>query len=173
MYIPFTHERYSPRGSWWDFKVPSIWFCFSVIIGSILPLDWSPHHQGELCVRFGWNWPGGSKKIFISVFSLLSTHEDDMALHLDKPTFSSLKNALCTVWLKLFQRFCWRRLLNAINFIALSQIYTPGENRRVFFFVCNFFGNFCKGAWPFIRIALTWIPVLKNVLCHVWLKLAK
>ena len=68
-----------------------------------------------------------------------------MALHLDKPKFSSLKNALCTVWLKLFQRFCWRWLLNAINFIALLQIYPPGENLQVFFFGLQFFWQFLQG----------------------------
>ena len=79
----------------------------------------------------------------------------------------------CAVWLKLFQRFCWRRLLNAINFFALSQIYPPGkrhEHPSGHFCCClHSWGNFCKGAWPFIWSTLTWIPIPKDV----WLKLAE
>ena len=58
----------------------------------------------------------------------------------------------CAVWFKLFQRFCWRRLLNAINFFALSQIYPPGKRHErpsgLFVVVCILGVIFARGLGP-------------------------
>ena len=64
------------------------------------------------CAIFGGNWTcvysGGDLQILSMYFLLFGYYlylEIGMALHLSKHDSTSLKDALCKVWLKLVKRF--------------------------------------------------------------------
>ena len=53
--------------------------------------------------------------------------EKGWAIHLNKHEFTSPKEALCQVWLKLAQWFWRRRFLNFVNVFLLFRNYLPWE----------------------------------------------
>ena len=65
------------------------------------------------------------------------------------------KDTLCQVWLKLVMWFLSRRFLKVVNVISLCGYYLPLEK--------------CM-ALKFNKLEFS-LP--KNILCHVWLKLAQ
>ena len=78
------------------------------------------------------------------------------ALHLNNCKFPSHKDALCQVWLKLAQWF-WRRgfFFNFVNIYLLFRNYLPLVKRRV------------------LHLNQLESPSPKEVMCQVWLNLAK
>ena len=73
-------------------------------------------HPRMLCVKFGWNWPGGSGGEYFLILSmhffLFSNYlslEKSVALPLNKLESPSPKDALSQVWLKLAKRFLRRK----------------------------------------------------------------
>ena len=103
-----------------DFLILSIYFRYFVIIspwnraGSFIWTKFNPLYPRMLCANFGWNWLSNSGKRFfnfVTVFSLFRNYlplEKGGALHLNKLESSSLKDALCQVWLNLAKSFCRR-----------------------------------------------------------------
>ena len=70
---------------------------------------------------------------FVNVFSLFRNYlhfEKVGALHLKKLEYSSLKDSLCKVWLKLAQWFWRGRFFKFIQCISLFRNYLPLENCR-------------------------------------------
>ena len=70
---------------------------------------------------------------FLNVFLLFRNYlplEKDRALHLNKLQFSSPKDALCQIWLKLAQWFWRRRFFNVVTVFSLFRNYLPLEKDR-------------------------------------------
>ena len=82
-------------------------------------------------------------------------YENWMVLHLNKHESTSLKDALCQVWLKLAQWFWRRRFFNIVNVFSLFLNYLPLEK---------------DGALHLNKLQS---PSPKDALCLVWLKLAQ
>ena len=78
-----------------------------------------------------------------------------MALHWNKLEFTSSKDALCEVWLKLAHWFWRRRFLMFVNVLLLFHNYLLFE----------------KGVALYLNKLKS--PSPKNALCQVWLKLAQ
>ena len=120
-----------------------------------------PHHPRMLCVKFGWNWTGGSGSWFsnfVNVFSQFRNYlplKTGVALHLNELESPLPKNALCQVWLKLVQRFWRRRFSKFVNVFSLFRNYLPLENGVV------------------LHLNKLVSPVPKDALCQAWLKLAQ
>ena len=113
------------------------------------------------CDKFGWNWLSGSGEDFLKfrqcifLFHNYLPLEKAKVLHLNKLQSPSPKDALCQVWLKLAQWFWRRRFLNFVNVFSLFCNYLPLE---------------MGGALHMNKIESL---LSKDVLCHVWLKLAQ
>ena len=97
-----------------DFLILSMYFRYLVIIShwemaiarSFIWTNLNPLQLMMHCAMFGWNWPSGSGEEdflnFVNVFSLFRNYlhlEKGEALHLNKLESTSLKDALCQVWL--------------------------------------------------------------------------
>ena len=78
-----------------------------------------------------------------------------MVLNLYKFKFPLPKDELCQVWLKLAQWFWRGKLLNFVNVFSLFRNYHPFEK---------------GGALHLNKLDF---PLPKDVLCQVWLKLAR
>ena len=97
---------------------------------------------------------------FVNVFSIFRNYlplKKDVAFHLNKLKFSSPKDALCQVWLKLTQWFGGRRFLYFVDVFLLFHNYLPSERETALYFSNNKLES----------------PSLKDALCQVWLKLAQ
>ena len=81
--------------------------------------------------------------------------EKDRAFHLNKHNLTSLKYALCQVWLKLAQWFLRERFLNLFNVFTLFHYYLPLEK---------------DGALHLDKLES---PSPKDALWQIWLKLAQ
>ena len=95
---------------------------------------------------------------FVNVFSLFPNYlplKKGGAFHLNNLKSTSLKDALCQVWLKLAQWFWRRRFFNFVNVFSLFRNYLPLK----------------KGGTLLLNKLETSSP--KDVLCQVWLKLAQ
>ena len=90
-----------------------------------------------LYANFGWNWPSGSRLLwirFVIIYWLFCTYlplEKGGAHHLNKLDSPSPKDALCQVWLKLAQWFWRRRFFNFVNVLMLFHNYVPLEKGMV------------------------------------------
>ena len=98
-------------------------------VGPFIWIKLNPLHPRMHCDKFGWNWPSGSGEEFffnfVNVFLLFRNYlplEKSGALHLNKLSSPSPKDALCLVWLKLAQWF-WRRFFNFVNVFSLFHNY--------------------------------------------------
>ena len=85
-------------------------------------------------------------------------YEKWMVLHLYKLEFSSPKDALCQIWLKLAMGFLRKRFLNFVNEFLLFRNYLPLEQAGAFIrrnlnslhpsMLCAKFGwNWPSGSW--------------------------
>ena len=93
----------------------------------------------------------------VNIFSLFHSYlplEKSVGLHLKKLESTSLRDALCQVWLKLALWF-WRRFINFVNVFSLYRNYFPLE----------------KGMAH--RLNKLESPIPKDALCHVSLKLTQ
>ena len=115
------------------FNLPMYFHNFWIIspwkrAGPIIWTNLNPLHLRMLCAKFGWNWPSGSGEDFkicqwISQFRNYLPLEKGGAHHLNKFEFSSPKDALCQVWLKLGQWF-WRRRWKCEKFTMTTTMMT-------------------------------------------------
>ena len=109
-------------------------------VGPFIWTNLSPdHHQRMHYAKFRLNWPSGSGEDFflnfVNVFSLYSNYlplRKGGALHLNKLEFSTPKDALCQVSLKLAQWFWRRRFFNFVNVLSLFLNYLPWKRARPF-----------------------------------------
>ena len=114
-----------------------------------------------LCTKFGWNWPSGSgeeefliSSMYFRFFVIIPPWRwAGPFISTNLRMSSSHKNALCQVWLKLAQRFWWKRFFIFVNVISLFRNYLPWEKGR------GLLLNKLESSSP------------QNALCQVWLKL--
>ena len=103
-----------------------------------------------------WSWRRRFLN-FVNIFTLFRNYlhlAKGWAIHLNKIESSSLKEALCQVWLKLTQWF-WKRFFVNVLVFSLFRNYLPLE----------------IGCGPHLNKLES--PSPKDVLCQVWLELAQ
>ena len=112
---------------------------------SLLSLPWkmvelfiwinlNPLHPRMFCVKFGWNWPSGSReedfKNFVNVFLLFHyfPFEKRLVLHLCKLESPSPKDALWQVCLKFPEWFLRRRKCEKLTTMMTTMMM---DNRQI------------------------------------------
>ena len=110
--------------------------------------------------------PRGKKDFFKTFFSLIwhslislfcyhPPLEEDVTLCFNKFESPLHKDTLCQFWLKLAKWFLRTRLSKVVNVFSLCGYYLPLKNSMA------------------LNLNKFEIPLPKNTLCHVWLKLAQ
>ena len=117
-----------------------------------------------LCAKFGWKCPCGSGEEDFKEFSMMDFYYFAIISTLSKAWPFIWKNklessypridALCQVWLEM-ALWIWRRFLQVLNVFLLYPMYLPFE----------------KGVT--LHMNKIEIPLPKNALCQVWLKLTQ
>ena len=101
------------------------------------------------------NYTSITRNSLIFLLCYYTPLEEDVTLYFNVFESPLPKDTLCQVWLKLAKWVLSKRFLKVLNVCSLCGYYLPLEKCMVF------------------KLNKFEFPLLKNTLCHVWLKLTK